>query len=167
MNDPTFDRLKRSFAAIIRAVFPAIDYWGEFPATVVSQNADGSLELQPDDRVRWPSLSKVPLKHTAPGVTITVAQGTRVRFGFDGGDPGSPRAALFDQSSSGLLTMLLAGGGQGAARNGDSVQVDLTLAKLSAFSFTAPSGGGACVVAGATQTLDGQITSGSSKVQIG
>jgi hypothetical protein len=92
------DRLKESIVAIVRSVFPSIDALALYPAKVLGQNGDGSLELQPDD-ARIAGLSNVPIRYGVPGVKATIASGARVLLGFEGGDRSKPVATLWESAS--------------------------------------------------------------------
>lgn len=164
------DRLKRALGQFVKTVMARVDYLALYQCKVVSQNSDGSLELQPLAPTKLASFSHVPIRYGLPGATITVNAGAQVLLGWFNGDPAMPYAALWapgPSSGSDLNSLNIANGTQGAARNNDSCQVSLTLLELASFTFTAPPGGGPCVVAGATQTLTGNITAGSSVVKIG
>ena len=102
------DRLTAALKAIVHAMFPRIDYLALYPARVVSQNADGTLELKPDD-TRVPGLSQVPIRYGIPGVRVKVAAGARVLAGFAGGDPSQPVAELWE---SGTVTDLFISAGK-------------------------------------------------------
>lgn len=91
-----FDRIKSGLANFVRGVFPRIDYLGLYPATVITQNANGTLELQPDD-ARIPGLSGIAIRTGDPGITYTVQAGTRVLVGFANGRPDQPYAAIWEQ----------------------------------------------------------------------
>lgn len=113
-----------TFARIFRGVRRRIDYSRLYPAKVVGQNADKTLQLEPDDALmKGAGLDKVPIRHGLPGVTVTVPPGTRVRFGFEAGDPGRPYAALFESGS--VTAVSLDGGARPLARVGDTVSVFL------------------------------------------
>jgi hypothetical protein len=92
------DRLKGGLLAVVRSAFPRIDFLASYPARVVAQNADGSLELIPDD-ARFPAVSRVPIRYGLPGVKATVAPGARVLLGFAGGDPAKPQAELWESAT--------------------------------------------------------------------
>ena len=92
------DRLTGALRALIRSMFPRVDYYAIYPARVVSQNGDGSLELKPDD-TRLPGLSMVPIRYGIPGVKVKVAPGARVLLGFAGGDPQQPVAELWESGT--------------------------------------------------------------------
>lgn len=69
-------------------------------ARVVSQNADGTLELAmevpPGKEAEIGSLEKVPIRHAIDGVVdMRVLPGTRAVVFFEGGDPKAPFAALW------------------------------------------------------------------------
>lgn len=130
--------VKEPLGGSIRVLFPRYLYQGLRPARVVSQNADFTLELRPDENL-LPGLSQVPIKHGVPGLQVKVAAGARVLLGFQGnGDPSAPYAALWE---SGTLTelvvtasskvtvnapeILLGDGVAQVARNGDPVAVGL------------------------------------------
>ena len=58
-----------------------LDRLALYPARVVAQSADLTrLDLQPDDS-RIPPCAGVPIRHGLPGVTVTVAAGSRVLLG--------------------------------------------------------------------------------------
>lgn len=100
----TSDRLKRALQGFIRATIPQVDYLAFYPAKVVSQAGDFSLDLIPDD-TRLPSLQRVPLRLGLPGVTAKVAPGSYVLLFFERGDPAAPAAALWQSSS--LLELVI------------------------------------------------------------
>ncbi len=120
---PASDRAKAGLAAFIRSVVglnilgPRVDYLAAYQCKAVSQNGDGSLELQPDD-TRLPGYSKVPIRYGVPGVTATIAAGARVLLEFAGGDPQKPIATVWESASVTLLTITATAiklGGSGAA----------------------------------------------------
>jgi hypothetical protein len=112
------DRLAASFEALVRKILGhRLDYLASYPAKVVSQNADGSLELVPDD-TRLPTYSKVPIRYGVPGVSATIAGGARVSLGFAGADPQKPVATVWESAS--VSELVVAGtviklGGSGAS----------------------------------------------------
>jgi hypothetical protein len=104
------DRTLGAFGAIIarfvgnRIVGPRVDYLASYPATAVTQNGDGTLEIQPDDS-RLPSLSSVPIRYGVPGVSAQIANGGRVLLAFAGGDPAKPIATVWEAASVVSLTV--------------------------------------------------------------
>ena len=181
------DRLKKAFDQAVQAVLPTVDYNALYTCQVVRQNADGTLDLQPSGKAakgKISTKSRVPIRYTSPGYKITVQPNAQVLLGWQDGDPSAPFAALrlpgnqgdlitveIDASQSIALKAPKVSVGQNAtlaaARATDPVEVELTLAALSSFVITAPSGGGPCVVAGASVPLEGTIKNGSSEVTIG
>lgn len=91
-------RLVDGLVAIVRGVTQRLDFMASYRARVVSQNADLSLELIPDD-ARLPRMSRVPLRLGIPGIDIKVSPGAYVLVGFEGGSPESPRAELWESAS--------------------------------------------------------------------
>src|SRR5947199_8556008 len=98
--DRTLGAFKRIVAGIVGNWIqgPHMDYLASYPATAVTQNGDGTLEIQPDDS-RLPSLSSVPIRYGVPGVSAQIANGGRVLLAFAGGDPAKPIATVWESSS--------------------------------------------------------------------
>lgn len=90
----SFDAVKRSLLEIIDSRLSRTDYHAHYPARVEGQNADGSLELKPDD-TKLPGMGNVPIRLGVPGITVKVKTGARVLVGFEGGDPKAPIATLW------------------------------------------------------------------------
>lgn len=100
-----FDRISAGLEAIVRSVLgPRLDYAAAWPARVVKQNADGSLDVQFDD-TRWGGLQNLPIAYGVPGVAAEVAQGARVLVEYAGGRPDQPRVTLWDSASVSRLTV--------------------------------------------------------------
>lgn len=112
------DRIKAGLAAFVGSMLHRIDYFALYPAKVVAQNADGTLELQPDD-TRLPSQSKVPIRLGIPDAAVKVSAGARVLMGFAGGRPEEPIATIWE---SGTVTELRLNG-QAIKLNGGGVPV--------------------------------------------
>lgn len=187
MSMLSLDRLKKAFDQAVTTVLPLVDYHALYTFQVVSQNADDTLELQPSGKAatsKLPSMSNIQIRYGVPGVKATVQQNAQVLVGWQDGNPMSPYAALWLTGASGDLITLEFSASESialnapsvsignnaalaAARKTDAVQVELTEAALASFVFTAPSGGGPCVVTGASVPLDGEITAGSSEVTVG
>lgn len=102
IEDGKFRTVARLTSGLIDRILDTVrretDYHKLWPARVVKQNTDKSLQLYPDDaRLRGQGgLDKVPIRHGLPGVSVDVVTGARVRVGFEGGDPKRPYAALWD-----------------------------------------------------------------------
>lgn len=123
-----------ALANFIRTVVGPVDYFAQYPAKVLAQNADNTLELQPDSP-RLPGLSGVPMRGL-PGVVAKVKPGARVLVGFENGSPDAPVAMLAEPSGLLQLTIsadvkvtvsaplvVLADGVQQVARVGDTVTI--------------------------------------------
>lgn len=85
-----------------------IAYARHYPATVISQRGDGTLELKPEHpAIAGTGLDKIPLWVGVPGLTVELAAGTRVLVGFHEGRPSKPYAHLFEASGSGLTKLTI------------------------------------------------------------
>lgn len=101
-------RIRLALERVIRWVTRDTLFLGQYTAEVVSQAADGTLDLMPDDdRLRSQGLQSVPIRHGLPGVRVEVPAGERVLLGFDAGDPSKPYAALWHE---GQITRVFIGG---------------------------------------------------------
>ncbi len=145
-------------------------YGQSYAATVVSQAADGSLELVPDDPILGDDahpLRGVPLRCGVPGVKIVyqAPAGERVRVAFESRDPRRIFAVpAHDQSAAGADV-------RGVARVGDAVVVgelagvaNLTTGIVT-LTFTPANPVGAPTT-GESVTLGGLVQTGSPEVQI-
>lgn len=83
---------------IIRHLTAHIDYYAQYPARVVAQNSDDSLEVIPDDS-RLPGLSRVPIRYGVPGIKAKIAPGGRVAVEFAAGNPEKPVATVWESAS--------------------------------------------------------------------
>lgn len=94
------------FASLVeRLVLPRLDPLALYPARVVSQQDDGTVDVKPDDGRFGPGLSRVPVRHGLPGVSVRVRQGARVLVGFDEGEIDKPFAALWEPGGLEQLTI--------------------------------------------------------------
>jgi hypothetical protein len=98
-----YDRLKQSLVTLIRrtlgaSIIQKIDYLAAYQCKVITQNTDGTLELQPDD-ARLPPYQKVSIRYGVPGVSALIANGARVLLEFAGGDPQKPIATVWESAS--------------------------------------------------------------------
>lgn len=89
------DRIKKAIFGVVRAGDPRAPYAAPFYGRVVKQSGNTVDVVPDDDRMPPQGLSKVPLRHGAPGLEVTVAPGTSVLIGFENGDPGRARAFLW------------------------------------------------------------------------
>lgn len=88
---------------------PPGPYGLTWAATVVSQRADGTLDLKPDAGGVLPDLLAVPLDVGIPGCKVTVPEGARVRVAFVGGSPRSARAFAPEQDGAATAALALVG----------------------------------------------------------
>lgn len=128
------DRLKSAIEGIVKRLVASYAYHAPYTAKIISQGADGTLEVQPDDS-RLPSLTGIPLRTFVPNVEIKVKAGGNVLIQFENGDPSRPFASLFDAGSLEELKLsastkividaaevdLVSAGGLPLARQGDMV----------------------------------------------
>lgn len=70
------------FRDLIRQELSSLRYRDRWPARVVGQAADGTVELVPDDST-VPGQTGVPLRLGIPGATAKVSVGTRVLMAFE------------------------------------------------------------------------------------
>lgn len=117
-------RLLAGLEKIVRRITRRVDYCALYPARVLSQNADGTLELAPESET-LPAMQAVPYR-TIPGVALTVPAGSRVLLGFEDADPARPAALLWEL---GTVTRLAVNGSSiRAAREGDDVAASASMA---------------------------------------
>lgn len=148
-------RLLAGLERIIRRVMRRVDYCALYPARVLSQNADGTLELAPESE-SLPPMSAVPYR-TLAGVALTVPAGSRVLLGFEDADPARPVALLWEL---GTVTRLAVNGATTrAAREGD----DVTRTDAMQVWMTAVSGALGIL---STPTVIGTVSEGSDVVRI-
>ena len=101
------DRLTKAFKRLVELFTGRIDYLALYPSKVYSQDPDGSLQVFPD-YPRIPKMAGVPLRTPFPQCQVTVAAGTRVLLGFEGGDPSKPYCSLWE-GSTGEVTLVVVG----------------------------------------------------------
>lgn len=131
---------REALERFVRWVMRDTRYHALYPATVERQDANGLLDLTPDDdAIRGTGLGAVPIRHGLPGFTVKVAKGARVLLGFEAGDPKRPYAALWEPGS--VIEISFNGGTKPVARRGDSATVFfppslLVTGTLGPFPFT-------------------------------
>ena len=99
-----------------------IDYAKMYPSVVNEQNADGTLDLTPDDdKIKGDGFKNIKISYGLPGVTATVPAGGRVNLYFQNGDPKQPRAALWEGSGVTLITVGASGSAKVVVLDGDDL----------------------------------------------
>lgn len=99
------DRLKIAINSYVRDLFPLVDFQQPWQATVVSQNADGSVDLNLDDP-RFGGMQGVPIWTGLPIASLRVLAGTRCVVQWAGGDPMKPMVTGFPYATSPQSTEL-------------------------------------------------------------
>jgi len=166
---------------LIRGTMRGVLHHTLWPATVVQQDADGSVQCVlspelPEAQRMMPTMVGIPLRAPAPGVTMTVPSGTKCLVAFEGGDPSRPVAALWDGGTGNFTTLKLGANATKAAARTDDAILPGTLAVVfapgsgsAALTLTyTPPGGSPQVVSGTggTITLGGKVGPGSALVAI-
>lgn len=90
------ERLKQALREITRD--GRIDYQALYPARVLKDHGDMTLDLRPD-LAALPELERVPLRLPVPGAFVKVRPGARVLLAFERGDPSQPAAHLWQVGS--------------------------------------------------------------------
>jgi hypothetical protein len=155
-----FDRVKGALASFVRnLVEPRLDFLALYPAKAVAQNADGTLEVVPEDQ-RIPSMAKVPIRTGVPGVAVKIAPGARVLVGFAGGNPKAPIAYVWEGATVTELkvsatAIILNDGATPVAKEGSACT----------FTLACPNTGGG-IAAPVTGTISVGAGSGSPSVKV-
>ncbi len=103
-----------------------IDYSTAWECVVKGQNADGTLQVSPEDpRLQGAGLDKVPILTGIPGFECKVTKGATVTVVFDGRDPSKPRAVLWKSGDENVTNVSFKPGGSGApaAKVGDELEI--------------------------------------------
>lgn len=174
------DRLMRAIREIIRAEFPQLAYLGVYEYAVQSASGTDTVDARPvDETLGLPDLVGCPLYPGILGEQVHPATGSLYRIAFIAGDPTRPIVVGGDPANPPDTAKLL-GGGAAAARVGDTVNAGYltvssstggvvtyypgTSAGLAAANAAVSGSSGALTLVSLTS---GQITSGSSKVEVG
>lgn len=117
-----------------------IGYSRAYPARVVRQNSDKSLQVVPDDqKLKSSGLDKVKIRPGVPGFIPVVKAGARGAVEFENGDPSKPCVGAWEYDASKVTSVSYLGGTRAFARVGDQVQVFLGIG--STFYFAGTVGG--------------------------
>lgn len=80
--------VRSSLDKFLEPVRTDIDYSRTYPATVITQNADGTLQVMPDDdRIKGSGLDRCVIYVGLPGTTVKVPHGAQCKVAFSAGDP--------------------------------------------------------------------------------
>ena len=176
------DRIKAGLAAFIDAhIGRRVTYHGLYPSTVVSQAADGRVDVLPDDEaVRGAGIGLAELRNGAPGYQYDAPAGARCLVGFEAGDPSRPYVAGW-MPETGVTRLTFDSGTKSIARVDDVTDVGTlaiagTLATQAiVVTYTPPSGVPQIYpFTGLTVTADfavgpipmaGKITTGNDKLK--
>lgn len=155
-------RLRGALERVVRWVMRDTIYLGQYVCTIAAQNADGTLDLLPDDlRIRASGLQSVPIRHGLPGVTVEVPAGERVLLAFGDGDPRQPYASLWHE---GQVTKVRIGGTEAVAL-ASAVEAQLTTLKNAISSAVpTPNDGGAALKTQIVSALSNWPASTASEV---
>ena len=132
-----------------------VDYTALWPARVVAQRGDGTLDLHPDS-ARVAPCQSVPYR-TVRGLSVEVAAGARVLLGYEGGDPARPYALAWELGDA---TVRVNGGSTRAAREGDSVSVEIPIGAVLVMVAGVPTPNPTPI------PLTGTITSGTAALRL-
>lgn len=86
-------RIDRDIAALGRGAVRPFDFLALYTGVTSAQSGQ-AFDIKPDDD-RLPGMSKVPIRHGFPGLTVTVANGAKILVGWQNGDPRLPYCALW------------------------------------------------------------------------
>lgn len=129
-----WDRLRASFAALVRAMTQQHDYDASYTVTVKSQASDGTLGVVFDDS-RFAPADGVPYRLGIPGTTVKVSPGARGLVGFENQDPGKPRLLQWENNNmlelhvDPSVATVFNGGTANVGRVGDLVAANTTMAQ--------------------------------------
>jgi hypothetical protein len=104
MSDLT-DRSKEDLEFFIDRRTAKYDYALVYSYIVVSQNSNGTIEVQPEDPSRTPPLSSVEIFYDNPATKVTLKKGAICRVRFVNGDPKRPEAFGFKHGDYTLLEL--------------------------------------------------------------
>lgn len=169
------DRLLSNWRAILQALVGTLAPYAVWEYRVVSVDSAAppvKVSVRPTSDLNPFGPQAGMTLWPGPSGTVAVPQvGSLVRLQFADGSPTKPMIVGLDPNAAPTMVFVGEETGPFAARVGDSVAVTgVTAPTPTGLIFTAPSGGGPCVVTQGTgptaYKLTGTITSGSSKVQV-
>lgn len=113
------DPLHAGLATFVKQTMRYVDFYAQYPAEVLLQRSDGTLDVIPDSKY-LPPMTSVPVNVPVGGTKIKVMAGERVRILFSEGDPTKYSAQLYDSGSGGRLLVR-----QGGEVDGGSVTLSV------------------------------------------
>jgi hypothetical protein len=136
-----------------------IQFSRSYPAEVVAQNADGTLQVMPDDpKTRGKGLNKVPIRTGLPGFKVKVTRGARATIEFENGDPSAPAVRDWEEGASTVTSLEFEPGGIGApaCRVSDQLEVAFPMGlPISGMMGTVPFSGVVTITTPARAQLTG------------
>jgi hypothetical protein len=158
----SLSRLQQTVSAIVQAlVGRRLDYACLYPATVIAQAGDGSLEVLADDPVvRGTGQRAIQVRHGLTGAQQTIPPGARCVLAFAAADPSRPFVMAWDRSSTAT---------RGAARLNDTVDCGaIAFDPIAPMVHYQPPGGVLAPVAAPplSTPLDGVIDSASTVTRL-
>ena len=157
------ERLKNVLRVLTRE--PRIDYLALYPATVLIDHGDMTLDLQPDDE-RLPYLVRVPLRVFLPGTYVKVKPGSRALVGFEGADPARPVAHLWEAGST-LVVEIVTQGGRKVRLDDEGGKItvsDPAIVEIDAPTIKLAGGGPAVARVGDTVEISGVAPGGATVI---
>ena len=153
------DSVHAGMAALARQAVRGVDWYRTFQGTVVTQRADGTLDVNLDrirGRTEMPPIRGAAVSVPVGGSALTVRAGDRVSVYYEGGDPRRARCGLYETGSGSLAV----------ARQTDTVDCSVAMATwmsqvATAINAIAPGS----VAPPAVKTI-GAISSGSPDLKL-
>ncbi len=110
-----------SVRAIVAQAIAPIDYYSFYSGTIRKQSSDlTTVDIEPDNAaLLGPGFQRVPLRHGLPGCKVQISNGSKIRIGWDDGNPQKPFAAIWNGEET--VQKVQIGGTTKVARDGDDV----------------------------------------------
>ena len=155
------DNLHEGLESFIKEVMRGVDYHIAYPCRVISQRADGTLDIEPDD-TKIPPMSSVPVRCFIPGAKYKVTENSRGNLIFENANPQKPAFTLYEMGT----------GGKKIARVDDEVNVGelkFTAVANGVLNGTYTNGKGTVITftLGSPIPLLGKITTGWPNLEVG
>ncbi len=100
----SLERARIAFEALVNRLLNRLPYHALWPARVISQGTDGTLEVFLDDE-SMPHEVGVPIRLGIPGTEVKVKPGSRVLIGYEQGNPSKPYASLWEGTELDEITI--------------------------------------------------------------